>query len=864
MDASYLSQQVNGIIDQLHGLFDEIGVSNHERETREEELFNALSEALHNQVRLVTAEKKSLVDEAQRTITAIRQMETSLDDSRSRRDYEGDEDLQVTYPLSRCLQVLKEKHAQISKIHRERFEQVRKLVEALESYSSHLESTFVRIQLPPTGPNQSIPLNFDLSPAYVDKLDAEFTRVYEEYTRRVATVKALSEHIIQLWAELGTPQAQTDAAIVKHYRDAPEQLGLHEDDLARLHAKREKLADEKKAREKRLKDLKAAVEDLWGKLGVEEHEKKAFLNGNRGCGMRQINEFEDELARLNEQKRQHLPAFVEDARCKLQQLWDVLYLSEDEMLEFTPAFSDVYSDALLEAHEREIARLEALREQRAPTLALVDRHQTLVRERDELAASSQDASRLMMRGQKGEKRDPGKLLREEKTRKRIAKELPKVTVELRKVLEAWEDEYGRPFLVHGERYLDTIYDDSRSTAHNHAAAANPGPRSKTPAGPPPAAATSTAKSTVKRTVAPNGGGPARNAPSRAGARTPTASAAAASTVKRIPPAGTANGKMSPSRIPAATSTGTRAPLGALKHGANSPERRPRVDPRCGGGNTETNGRAGTTTAAAASAAAAAAGGGMLRSAPILMRAPPPKMRELVPAHALELETPVNPYQYRGTHLGSSVNVRHVEPEDVYDDRYDDRYDERYDDRSQDSKAPSLRPHSQHSQQSLQSLRSQQSMQSMQSQYSNHDFGQLRQHNQHTYSSQQQRYLQQQQQQQQQQQPQPQPQQPHSQTESVRHISATSTTVSGSENWETYDDNSEPEPDASETYYAKMRAARGKRATPDGGLGRPPSAMAKRVRGLPPPASAAYAGHVTTDSEGNRIVSGSEWTDEDVF
>lgn len=73
----------------------------------------------------MTTEKKNLVDEAQRTISAIRQMETSLDDSRSRRDYDADEDLQVTYPLTRCLQVLKEKHLQISKIHRERFEQVR-------------------------------------------------------------------------------------------------------------------------------------------------------------------------------------------------------------------------------------------------------------------------------------------------------------------------------------------------------------------------------------------------------------------------------------------------------------------------------------------------------------------------------------------------------------------------------------------------------------------------------------------------------------------------------------------------------------------------------------------------------------------
>ncbi len=38
MDTSYLSQQVSTIIGQLHGLFDEIGVPNHERETREAEV----------------------------------------------------------------------------------------------------------------------------------------------------------------------------------------------------------------------------------------------------------------------------------------------------------------------------------------------------------------------------------------------------------------------------------------------------------------------------------------------------------------------------------------------------------------------------------------------------------------------------------------------------------------------------------------------------------------------------------------------------------------------------------------------------------------------------------------------------------
>ena len=38
MDTSYLAQQVNTIIGQLHGLFDEIGVPNHDREIREAEV----------------------------------------------------------------------------------------------------------------------------------------------------------------------------------------------------------------------------------------------------------------------------------------------------------------------------------------------------------------------------------------------------------------------------------------------------------------------------------------------------------------------------------------------------------------------------------------------------------------------------------------------------------------------------------------------------------------------------------------------------------------------------------------------------------------------------------------------------------
>lgn len=72
MDTSYLSQQVTSIIAQLHDLFDEIGVPNNERDSRESEvsfpdqlskkwpadlgpqLFSSLSETLHNHLRVVS------------------------------------------------------------------------------------------------------------------------------------------------------------------------------------------------------------------------------------------------------------------------------------------------------------------------------------------------------------------------------------------------------------------------------------------------------------------------------------------------------------------------------------------------------------------------------------------------------------------------------------------------------------------------------------------------------------------------------------------------------------------------------------------------------------------------------------------
>lgn len=86
-------------------------------------------------------------------------------------------------------------------------------------------------------------------------------------------------------------------------------------------------------------------------------------------------------------------------------------------------------------------------------------------------ASLTDPARLTAKGQRG---DPGRLLREEKIRKRVAKEKPKVEQhnlvcarrslkdilqlenDLLSLIPAWEHENNQPFLVNGTRFVEDL------------------------------------------------------------------------------------------------------------------------------------------------------------------------------------------------------------------------------------------------------------------------------------------------------------------------------------------------------------------------------------------------------------------------
>lgn len=121
-------------------------------------------------------------------------------------------------------------------------------------------------------------------------------------------------------------------------------------------------------------------------------------------------------------------------------------------------------------HEDEVRRLKEEKRVKAPLLASIKKYFEICEEQKELAAAASDQSRLLGRGA----RDPGRLLREEKMRKRVSKEKPRVrctymqmsgihfnaSVQLERDLLSsiplWEQEAGRPFLVHGECIMQIL------------------------------------------------------------------------------------------------------------------------------------------------------------------------------------------------------------------------------------------------------------------------------------------------------------------------------------------------------------------------------------------------------------------------
>ncbi|KAI9004889.1 microtubule associated protein-domain-containing protein, partial [Phycomyces nitens] len=302
--------------------------------------------------------------------------------------------------------------------------------------------------------------NIDVSLPAVTALEEEIRRCENEFTRRTQRVDHLVHNIVLLWATLGLePSGDQDHLIEQLYRQVriDDKIPLYnqlvsDKGLQAITQLFKRLEDTKQECEFRKQEIIQSLYQMWERLRIDHQERDLLLKNSQGLTTVDMKMLEEEQRRLIKLKEERVGDFINATREELACLWDQLYMSDTERRMFGPAFTDEHDENALEAHENEVARLQLLVEDRKHILEKVEQHMNILQEIKDFESTTNDPSRLFGKGQ----RDPGRLLREEKFRKRVHRELPKIEKELKGALNEFETTTKRAFNVYGEPYLKVL------------------------------------------------------------------------------------------------------------------------------------------------------------------------------------------------------------------------------------------------------------------------------------------------------------------------------------------------------------------------------------------------------------------------
>eukprot|EP01012_Entosiphon_sulcatum_P010030 TRINITY_DN15798_c0_g1_i2.p1 TRINITY_DN15798_c0_g1~~TRINITY_DN15798_c0_g1_i2.p1 ORF type:complete len:271 (+),score=31.59 TRINITY_DN15798_c0_g1_i2:824-1636(+) len=158
-----------------------------------------------------------------------------------------------------------------------------------------------------------------------------------------------------------------------------------------------------------------------------------------------------ELAKLKQEQLRRLAEQVQETTGLLQSLWDEYFaLTGDRSC--CVSINREVSEVNLTCIEGLVVEMEDKLKAVAEVRKWIVRRNEIVRDEAEMLASQADPKRLL--DKKGNMANL--LLREEKIRNAVKKELPKIDERLRTFALDWEERTGSPFLYGGKALLDVL------------------------------------------------------------------------------------------------------------------------------------------------------------------------------------------------------------------------------------------------------------------------------------------------------------------------------------------------------------------------------------------------------------------------
>ncbi|XP_053670053.1 protein regulator of cytokinesis 1-like [Anopheles nili] len=194
-------------------------------------------------------------------------------------------------------------------------------------------------------------------------------------------------------------------------------------------------------------DTRRKLERLWQCLEMDPAVVKKFQKLT-SYSQTTFDKLFAEHDRCETLRRENMKAFVERIRLEIVEWWEKCMKSDEERARFSTFNSDVYNEDLFKLHELELESLQQFYRENEATFQMVKQRQEMWDRMLALENKSSDPNRYNNRG--------GKLLEEEKERRRISSQLPKIEAKLLEACKAYEEEHARKFTIYGSSVEETI------------------------------------------------------------------------------------------------------------------------------------------------------------------------------------------------------------------------------------------------------------------------------------------------------------------------------------------------------------------------------------------------------------------------
>lgn len=273
---------------------------------------------------------------------------------------------------------------------------------------------------------------------YLDNLRAEKLQRFDDIAAMRRDIKIMMSH-------LGiVPQTDREQDLVNELNFPPTRANLL--DLRSLHDQVGSWYDDLKENIDRVRNK---LQNLWAVLAVSPSLVKKYAKYNEYTQATYDKLFE-ELDRCETLRRENIQTFIDQTRVEIVHWWDKCLKSNEERSRFSTFKSEVYNEDLLTLHEMELSDLKEFYRTNETIFQLVEQRREMWDKMILLEQKSSDPSRYNNRG--------GKLLEEEKERKRISIQLPKIESRLLDACKLYEEENKRKFTIYGESLEEIIHE----------------------------------------------------------------------------------------------------------------------------------------------------------------------------------------------------------------------------------------------------------------------------------------------------------------------------------------------------------------------------------------------------------------------